>query len=125
MLNLPHQIQPWPERFLPWFPIRGTHFAAMFADVLRGLQFAQQFAGIAANAVVIHFKSFKKAVGVNQKSAPERQALGGDVHTQLATEFGGRVGEHGESDFFDGRGIVVPSLVRENSVRADAQYFSI
>lgn len=61
--------------------------------------------------------------GIDDKSSPQEQPGILNVSSKIAAKPRCRIGNHGISDLRVGRGIVVPGLVNEDGVRAEAQDF--
>jgi hypothetical protein len=62
-------------------------------DVLGGLDLAQQFAGVAADAVVMDLAQLDLALGVDHEGAAQRQALVLDHHVEVAGDAAGGVAD--------------------------------
>ena len=88
----------------------------MRSDVLRRLDLAQQFLGVAADAVVMHFHDLDLAVRIDDEGAAIGQALLLDQHLEIARQRRGRIADQRVLHFLDGVGGVVPGLVGEMRV---------
>jgi hypothetical protein len=66
--------------------------------VLGGLDLAQQFAGVAADAVVVHLAQLDLAFGVDHEGAAQRQALLFDHDAEVARDRAGRVADQRVAD---------------------------
>ena len=85
----------------------------MFGHVFGGLETTQQLLGIAANAVVVDFHGLDLALGVDDEGAAQGQSFVFNHDLEVAAERARGVGQHGETDFPDSVGGVVPGLVGE------------
>ena len=124
-LYLSHQIEPWFEGVLSWFPAGGADEAGVFFDELGGLDFAEKFFCTAADAVVVDFVGFQDAFGVDDEGSAKGETFVVDVGSHHVAEVAGRVCCHREANFLDRLGIVMPRFVCEYGIGANAYHFGI
>jgi hypothetical protein len=114
----------WRGRRLgAWRPLGRADLARVAGDVLRGLHLAQQFLGVASDAVVVHFKQLDLALGADHEGAPQRQSFFFDHDAEVAGQRAGRVAHERVLDLPDRVRGVVPGFVREVRVGRDAVDF--
>jgi hypothetical protein len=94
-------------------PLGGANFTRVRCDVLRGLHLAQQFAGVAANAVVVDFAQLDLAFRVDHEGTAQSQAFFFDQHVEVTRDCQSRIGNHRILDLLDRVRRVVPCLVGE------------
>ena len=79
---------------------------------------AQEFFGVAADAIVLDLSNLDLTLGVDQERTAISHTFFFDVHTETASQYARGVCEHGVGDLLDAVRSVVPCLVREVRVRA-------
>jgi hypothetical protein len=110
-LDFADQIEAWFEGVFAWTPFGRADLTFVGSDKLGGLDFAQEFIGVAANAVVVDFGDFYLALWVDDESAAVSKTFFVNVDPKRPGQMACRIGEHWIFDFFDGLRRVVPSFV--------------
>ncbi|MPM79922.1 hypothetical protein SDC9_126965 [bioreactor metagenome] len=91
----------------------------MRGDVLGGLDLAQQFGSVTADAQVVDFGDLDLAFRIDDEGAAQCQTFRFDHHVEVTGDGAGRVAEHDVLDLPDRVGSVGPGLVREVGVGRD------
>ena len=105
------------RRFGAGFPRSRANFAIVVRHVLRGLDLAQQLAGGASYAEVMHFHHLDYTIGIDDEGAAQCQSFFLDHDAEVARDATSRVRDHREFDLFDRGRMVLPGLVRVMRVR--------
>ena len=93
--------------------------AGVVGHVLGGAQFAQGFAHVTGNGVVVNFHGFDHAIGVDDESAAQCQTSFFNVYAKSARKLVGGVANQRELGFAHGRRCLVPHFVGEMGVGGD------
>lgn len=96
----------------------------MSCNELCSLHFANQFIGVAADAVVVDLSDFDLQLWIDDERATVRHAGVFDVHAEHARQVRGWVGQHWIGDLFDRIRRVVPRFVGEVRIGANRVHFN-
>src|SRR6202011_1496514 len=91
--NFTDQVQGRRQGVGARSPLRGAHFAWVRGNVLGSFYFAQQFLGVAADSIIVHFHDFDLAGRVDDERTAQRKALFLDQHLEIARKRRGRVAD--------------------------------
>ena len=118
LLELTYEVDAGFERRLAFFPLGGTYFTVVSGYEERSFNLAQEFFGVAADAVVLDLGYLDLTLGVNEERATIGHAFFFDVDTETAAQYARGVGQHRVVDLLDAVGSVVPCLVSEVRIGA-------
>lgn len=117
--DLAHEVDTRFKGCLALFPLGRTYLAVVGGHELGGLDLAEQFLGITADAVVLNLDELDESFGIAYKRAAVGHAVFLDHHAEGTAEQARGVGQHRVLDFLDALRGIVPCLVHEMRVCAD------
>src|SRR5215213_6066624 len=86
LLDLADEVERRGESLLAGRPPGRADFTRVFSDVLRGLDLAQQFPGIAADAQVVDFRDLDLAFRIHDERAAQGEPLFLDQDAEVAAD---------------------------------------
>src|SRR5699024_613348 len=122
VLDLADEVQGRLERVSAFFPLGGANLTRVLGDVLGSAYFAEQFACITADTVVVYFVGLDVAFGANNKSTTQSNALFFDQYLEVSRELMSGVSEHGVLHLANGRGAIMPCFVGKVGICGNREY---
>src|SRR5690606_8749322 len=119
--DLADELQRRSEGLVALFPLGRADLARVVADVLSGLDLADELGGVAADALSGDLGELDDAVRVDQEGAAVGETLVLTEDLEVGADLQGRVTDHGVLDLADGLRRSVPRLVREVRVGRDGE----